>query len=270
MSEPQRTSLADLVAAEKTAMVRSDAAGAAGLEELRASLAAGREAIVDVPPPAASGGGSTVLLAVLGGVVALGLAGAFVLGGNSEEGRTAVAAGVAEDRDEAEENERLGRADEELAEESIASIVEAEPVEHVPAQASAGTAVESPEPTEDEPAADESVREGKRKAPTRRRTKEPTRTPDETPSGDAFAEELRLLRKAKAASDAGHHEEAHRVLLRQAKRFPEGHFVEERSALQVLVLCDLGRADDAARARTRFFRDFPASPQTERVRSACE
>jgi hypothetical protein len=78
-----------------------------------------------------------------------------------------------------------------------------------------------------------------------------------------------LLREAKRSADAGRSRAALRVLAAQAKRFPTGFFVEERRALQVRVLCDLGRDAEVRTAKARFFRDFPASPQTERVRSAC-
>jgi hypothetical protein len=52
-------------------------------------------------------------------------------------------------------------------------------------------------------------------------------------------------------------------------RFPNGTMVEERESERIVVLCALGRTDEARAAASAFLRDRPRSPLAGRVRASC-
>jgi len=72
-------------------------------------------------------------------------------------------------------------------------------------------------------------------------------------------DELRLLRRARAAVAEGDFEGALRPIAEHARRFPDGALAEEREALRVKSLSTLGQVEEARRAASSFRRRFPHS-----------
>jgi len=72
-------------------------------------------------------------------------------------------------------------------------------------------------------------------------------------------DELRLLRRARAAVAEGDFEGALRPIAEHARRFPDGTLAEEREALRVKSLSTLGQSEEARRAASAFRRRFPHS-----------
>ena len=95
------------------------------------------------------------------------------------------------------------------------------------------------------------------------------------PSGEALeqpagsSQELALIQSATRALHRGAPARALGVLGEHARRFPSGVLAEERRALRVLSLCELGRTSEGVRERDRFLARHPRSPLAERVRAAC-
>jgi hypothetical protein len=87
-------------------------------------------------------------------------------------------------------------------------------------------------------------------------------------SGTAAAE-AELLRQANAARRAGDPSGALALLEEHRSRFANGTLVQEREAERVIVLCALGRPDDARAAGYVFLRDWPRSPLADRVQDSC-
>ena len=91
-----------------------------------------------------------------------------------------------------------------------------------------------------------------------------------TPSGPTtVAAEAELLRRADAAAKAGDPGGALALVDEHAARFPAGILVEERQAERIVVLCALGRVNDARAVAAVFLRDRPRSPLAGRVRASC-
>ncbi len=88
-------------------------------------------------------------------------------------------------------------------------------------------------------------------------------------SDDTLAREARLLAEAVHANEAGESVRALSLLDEHARIFPNGWLASERTAERVMVLCNLGRRDDAAREATAFLAGRPESPLTRRVASSC-
>lgn len=86
---------------------------------------------------------------------------------------------------------------------------------------------------------------------------------------DAFADETELLRAAQSARARGDSKAALALLDAGARRFGSGALAEERAALHVLALCDLGRRTRARREADAFATSYPSSPLLGRVRNAC-
>jgi hypothetical protein len=91
--------------------------------------------------------------------------------------------------------------------------------------------------------------------------------PDRRPS--TISAERELVAGARAAHRSGRPADALSALDHYARRFAGGKLLEERSALRVLVLCDLGRTSLAVREARAFLRRWPGSVQAERVRGSC-
>jgi hypothetical protein len=90
------------------------------------------------------------------------------------------------------------------------------------------------------------------------------------PEGPASVEaEAELLREADVARKAGDAPRALALLDEHSARFPHGVLVQEREAERVVVLCALGRADEARAAASAFLREWPRSPLAGRVRASC-
>jgi hypothetical protein len=78
-------------------------------------------------------------------------------------------------------------------------------------------------------------------------------------AADAYALELKILERARAAAARGDFSAALRAISNHQQRFPAGRLQEEREALRVKALSGLGRADEASRAAERFRERFPRS-----------
>jgi hypothetical protein len=58
------------------------------------------------------------------------------------------------------------------------------------------------------------------------------------------------------------------VLGATERRFPDGILLQEREALTISALAELGRSSEASARARAFLRAFPQSPHAERVRRA--
>jgi len=85
----------------------------------------------------------------------------------------------------------------------------------------------------------------------------------------SLAEEVPLLRAARAALRSGEAARSLDLLTTHAARFPDGVMREERLALRVAALCDAGRRSEARAEAERFVREAPRSVFVERVRTTC-
>ena len=83
--------------------------------------------------------------------------------------------------------------------------------------------------------------------------------------GDAYALELGLLQRARAAVASGKFSSALDAITEHQKRFPAGRLREEREALRVKALAGLGRNDEARLAAKRFRERFPQSVLSNRI-----
>jgi hypothetical protein len=83
------------------------------------------------------------------------------------------------------------------------------------------------------------------------------------------SEEMRLLGAAQRELSARRAGEALRLLEEHAQEFPQGALGEERLAVKVLALCDLGRVTEARRAARDFLSRSPSSPLVPRIRQSC-
>jgi hypothetical protein len=79
--------------------------------------------------------------------------------------------------------------------------------------------------------------------------------------------EAALLRDADAALKAGRAERALALVEEHASRFPGGVLVEEREAERIVVLCALGRTEEARARASQFVRARPRSPLIGRIRT---
>ena len=86
---------------------------------------------------------------------------------------------------------------------------------------------------------------------------------------DSLAEEVRMLREARAALDRDDAAQALRLLDTHEKRFRRGTLHEERLATRVQALCVLGLVDRARLAAQELERVAPRSPHLARVRASC-
>jgi hypothetical protein len=83
------------------------------------------------------------------------------------------------------------------------------------------------------------------------------------------AAEAELLRQADSARKAGDAPRALALIEEHGARFPDGILVQEREAERVVVLCALGRTEEARAAASAFLRVWPRSPLASRVRASC-
>ncbi len=84
-----------------------------------------------------------------------------------------------------------------------------------------------------------------------------------------LADESALLGKAKVAVSAGRNKDALAAIRDHASKFPGGELAEVRRALEVKVLCNLGRTEEARKASDRFLRRHRRSALAGQVRSSC-
>lgn len=88
------------------------------------------------------------------------------------------------------------------------------------------------------------------------------------PRASSLAEELALLRDARAAARGDDPAGSLALLDELDRRHPDGVLHEERRASRVVALCAMGDQAAAAEA-ARFLRELPSSVHAERVRAAC-
>lgn len=84
-----------------------------------------------------------------------------------------------------------------------------------------------------------------------------------------LADETELLRAAQSALARGDADHALALLDAGKRRFGAGVLAEERAAVQVFALCELGKRTRARREADAFAAAHPGSPLLSRVRSAC-
>jgi hypothetical protein len=84
-------------------------------------------------------------------------------------------------------------------------------------------------------------------------------------SPDAYAQELRWLRPARAALAQASFARALALVEEHQRRFPAGRLAEEREALRVKALLGLDRRAEAQRAAGTFRRQFPKSALLNRI-----
>ncbi len=89
------------------------------------------------------------------------------------------------------------------------------------------------------------------------------------PSKASIARETELLAQVQRALQQGRPATALAKLNQYAAEFPWGMLHEESIASRVVALCAFGRETDAARWTAEFFRRYPNSPLSARVRGAC-
>lgn len=84
-----------------------------------------------------------------------------------------------------------------------------------------------------------------------------------------LAEEVRLLKAAQKALNAGNAAAALEALAEHQRRFPRGQLALERSAVRIGALCALGRTAEARRAGAAFLERHASSTLAEQVRGSC-
>jgi hypothetical protein len=94
----------------------------------------------------------------------------------------------------------------------------------------------------------------------------PRPTPPSPSRSELAREELHLIERARAAVAQDDFAAAMLPLAEHARRFKDGRLAEEREALRVTALAELGRAREAHRAIAAFERRFPRSPLLPAVR----
>ena len=81
--------------------------------------------------------------------------------------------------------------------------------------------------------------------------------------------ETRRLGEAHGALQRGDPQRALEMLDEQSAAYEDGQLQAERAAARILVLCKLGRVEEANAAAARFLRANPRSPLLDRIRSGC-
>jgi hypothetical protein len=92
---------------------------------------------------------------------------------------------------------------------------------------------------------------------------------DATPQSDTLEREARLLSHARQARQAGESAGALALLDEHARTFPNGWLANERAVERIVVLCSLGRRDEAVREAAAFLKGRAMSPLTRRVELSC-
>ncbi len=89
------------------------------------------------------------------------------------------------------------------------------------------------------------------------------------PSDDTLDREARLLANARRLRNSGDDTRALGSLDEHAREFPHGLLESERMAERVVVLCNLGRKDEAVREAARFLERHPKGALARRVETSC-
>jgi hypothetical protein len=121
-------------------------------------------------------------------------------------------------------------------------------------------------PTEHAPTPDIPRSEAERSP--ERRAIGPSRTADRAQTS-FLAGELAMLRLSLSHKESGRAEDALSTLNEYLVQFPEGALTLEALALRVMVLCELGRVEEAKKAFEGLASTTGSSPVLERVRTSC-
>jgi hypothetical protein len=89
------------------------------------------------------------------------------------------------------------------------------------------------------------------------------------PQADTLEREAKILADARRARQSGEGERALALLDEHARLFPKGWLASDRAAERIVVLCDLGRHEQAVREATVFLAGRPKGPLTRRVELSC-
>jgi TolA-binding protein len=85
---------------------------------------------------------------------------------------------------------------------------------------------------------------------------------------ESYAAELGLLQRAQSDYAGRDYSDALVLVAEHARRFPNGRMAEERDALRVRSLANMGRGDEARRALAAFAKHFPHSALLPRLRQS--
>jgi hypothetical protein len=96
-----------------------------------------------------------------------------------------------------------------------------------------------------------------------------TRTSPTASVTDSLAEEVRIIREAKAALGAGDAAGAIRKLDEHAKRFKSGKLAQEREVTRVRALCKQGKIPQAKALYRALSKGAPSSPHLASLRASC-
>jgi RNA polymerase sigma-70 factor (ECF subfamily) len=94
-------------------------------------------------------------------------------------------------------------------------------------------------------------------------------SPDAPPSTETLEKEARLLAEARRAVQRGDGAQALSLLEEHARVYPNGWLANDRAAERIVVLCSLGRRDEAVREAKVFLAGRPVGPLTRRVTMSC-
>ncbi len=89
------------------------------------------------------------------------------------------------------------------------------------------------------------------------------------PGEVSLESEIGLIRAASRALMNNEPESALRLLDHHAEQYPDGALSQERQALRVIALCELGEWSRGTREKDLFLQNAPDSPLADRVRKAC-
>lgn len=89
------------------------------------------------------------------------------------------------------------------------------------------------------------------------------------PPADTLEREARILAEARRARQAGESDRAIALLDEHAREFPEGWLASDRAAERIVVLCALGRREEAVGEAAVFLKGRPKSPLTRRIETSC-
>lgn len=89
------------------------------------------------------------------------------------------------------------------------------------------------------------------------------------PAADTLEKEARLLAEARRAVQRGEGTQALALLDEHARDYPKGWLANDRAAEHIVVLCSLGRRDEAVREAQVFLEGRPKGPLTRRVTLSC-
>ena len=77
------------------------------------------------------------------------------------------------------------------------------------------------------------------------------------------------MASANEARSSGDLRRALGLFEQHAREFPRGVLADERVVSRVVILCELGRRDEATREGKRFLETRAPSPLTRRIESSC-